>query len=426
MAESIVFYNYLEKSELETNILRIKTDIIQLAQFNATPENGVTRFSFSTEDKKARDYLINAFNEFGLQVVVDPVGNIRARLPGIEPNAPAVMTGSHIDTVLHGGMFDGTVGVVGALEVVRVLVENRIRTKHPIEVVIFSEEEGSNFGSTLAGSKSMTGKYNIENLKKIKSDSGVSMYEMAKKIHADADRMSEFVIRPGDVKAMIELHVEQGAVLDTESMPIGIVEAIAGMKTFQIEVVGLSNHAGATPMHLRRDPLQAAAKMICAIDRIIKEKANATTVATVGKILCYPNVSNVIPERVVFTLDIRDVDFNGIMMSIEALKKRFASISATQKVKINIDLIAENDAIKLSHHVIDVIEKCALDMAIPYKRMNSGAVHDASLLADITNVGMIFIPSIDGRSHVPEEKTDFSDIKIGCDLLLRSILMLTN
>ena len=268
---------------METNIQRVKTDIIQLGQFNATPD-GFTRFSFSSEDKKARDYLIKSFNELVLQVVVDAVGNIRARLPSIEPSAPVVMPGSHIDTVLHGGMFDGTVGVVGALEVVRVLVENRIKTKHPIEVVIFSEEEGSNFGSTLAGSKSMTGKYEVEDLKKIKTDSGLSRYAMAKNMHYDVDRLPEFVIRPGGVKAMLELRVEQGAVLDTESFSIGIVEAIAGMKTFLIEIIGLSKHAGATPMHLRRDPMQAAAKTICEIDRTVKDKANATTVATVGKI----------------------------------------------------------------------------------------------------------------------------------------------
>lgn len=411
---------------MQTNISRIKNDIITLSQFNSTPGNGVTRFSFSQEDKKAREFLVRRFKELNLQVITDPVGNIRARLAGTNPNAPVVMTGSHIDTVLNGGIFDGVVGVVGALEVVRVLVENKIQTKHPIEVVVFIEEEGSNFGSTMAGSKSMTGKYSLEDLKKIKTDSGLSMYEMAKNSYYEVDRLDEFVIKPGEIKAMIELHIEQGAVLDVENIPIGIVGAIAGIKVFQIKVAGVSNHAGATPMHLRKDPMPAAARMICELERLVKENYGFATVATVGKMLCYPNVSNIIPALVTFILDIRDVDPDGIDTCMQRFKGKLEDISRAYGVKTELNLMAETKAIKLSSMVIDVIETCAKDLGFSYKKMNSGAVHDSSLLAQLTEVGMIFVPSVEGRSHVAEEKTDFKDIKLGCDLLLKSILKLAN
>lgn len=411
---------------METSLERIKEDIKKISQFNATPGNGITRFTYSAEDKQAREYLIEQFNQIGLKVKVDSVGNIRARLEGFNPNLPVVMSGSHIDTVLHGGKFDGMVGVVGALEVVRTLSESNIKTKHSIEVVIFAEEEGSNFSSSMAGSKIMIGKYGVDDIKSIKNDKGISMYDMAKNFGLDPDKAANDVIKPGDVKAMIELHVEQGGVLDNEKIPVGVVEAIAGSKWFKIEFEGLPNHAGATPMHLRQDPMVAAAKIIDEVEKITKQKAFPTTVGTVGKIICQPNIPNCIPEKVMFTLDVRDVNEEGIEIVVNEVKTLMEEVAAKNNVKMSIELMGESDAIKLSKHVVNLIEKNAIELGIDYKRMNSGAVHDSSLLAGVTNVGMIFVPSINGRSHVPEENTKFEDIKIGCDLLLKSLVDLAN
>jgi len=406
---------------METSLDRIKRDLEILSTFSTTPGKGVTRFSYSESDKSARDYLLKQFRGLGLIVREDAVGNIRARLLGTDQNAPVVMTGSHLDTVLHGGKFDGAVGVVCGLEVIRVLKERKTRTRHSIELIIFVEEEGSNFMSTMAGSKTLIGKYCADDLKKIFSENGTSMYEMAEERGFNPRRASECVIRSGEIKAMIEMHIEQGAVLDSEKLSIGIVESIAGIKSYTVEVIGVSNHAGATPMNLRKNPMSTATKVISEIDRIVAEKANPSTVATVGKIDCFPNIHNVIPEKISFTLDVRDVEPGGIEVTIKEVEKRLIKETKHNGLKMEIKLVAETDPVKLSSSVIDVIEEEARKMRIKYKRMYSGAVHDSSLLADITSVGMIFVPSINGRSHVPEENTKLEDIKVGCDLLLRSI-----
>ena len=411
---------------METSLNRIIKEIELFSNFNTTPEKGVTRFSYSDADKEAKNYLMQQFESLDLEVSIDAVGNIRAKRKGTDVNAPSVMTGSHIDTVLYGGKFDGVVGVVGALEVIRVLNENSMPTRHPVEVVIFVEEEGSNFMSTMAGSKAMIGKYGPEELKKIVNDKGVSMYEMAKNSGFSPEKTHDFIIKPGEIKAMIELHIEQAAVLDVENIPTGIVKAIAGIKTYTIEIEGVSNHAGATPMHLRNNPMSAAAEIISQVDSIVAQKANGTTVGTVGRIICEPNVANIIPEKVMFTLDVRDVDPNGIDITVTEIEKLLDSTARKHGVKKQMTLVGEAAPIELADDVIEIIEEEAKRRGIKYKLMNSGAVHDSSLLADVTNVGMIFVPSVNGRSHVQYEKTEFEDIKQGCDLLLGAIYKLSS
>jgi allantoate deiminase len=409
---------------VETNLDRITKEIELFSVYNSTAGKGVTRFSYSDADKEARNYLMQQFESLELDISIDAVGNIRAKRKGTDANAPTVMTGSHIDTVLYGGKFDGVVGVVGALEVIRVLDENSIPTRHPVEVVIFVEEEGSNFLSPMAGSKAMIGQYGAEELKNIVNDKGVSMYELAISSGFHPDKAPDFVIKSGDIKAMIELHIEQAAVLDAEKIPTGIVNAIAGIKTYTIEVEGVSNHAGATPMHLRNNPMSAAAEIISQVDGIVTQKANTTTVGTVGKIICEPNVANIIPEKIMFTLDVRDVDPQGIEITVAEIEKLLDSTARKHGVKNRMTLVAEAAPIKLADEVIKIIEEEARLRGINYKLMNSGAVHDSSLLADITRVGMIFVPSVNGRSHVQYEKTEFEDIKQGCDLLLGAVYKL--
>jgi len=411
---------------VETNLNRIIKEIELFSNFNSTPGKGVTRFSYSDADKEAKNYLRQQFESLDLEVTIDAVGNIRAKRKGTDVNAPTVMTGSHIDTVLYGGKFDGVVGVAGAMEVIRVLNENSIPTRHPVEVVIFVEEEGSNFMSTMAGSKVMIGKYGPKELKKIVNDKGVSMYEMAKSAGFSPEKTQDFIIKPGEIKAMIELHIEQAAVLDVENIPTGIVQAIAGIKTYTIEIEGVSNHAGATPMHLRNNPMSAAAEIISQVDTIVTQKANATTVGTVGRIICEPNVANIIPAKVVFTLDVRDVDPKGIDIAVNEIERLLDSTARKHGVKKQMTLVAEAAPIKLADDIIGIIEEEAKRRGIKYKLMNSGAVHDSSLLAGVTSVGMIFVPSVKGRSHVQYEKTDFEDIKQGCDLLLGAIYKLSS
>lgn len=409
---------------MEINISRVKRDIKEIAKFNETPGEGYTRFSYSQEDLKARNYLLEEIYRLGLNTTIDGVGNILARLQGSNKDAPPVLIGSHIDTVLRGGMFDGVVGVVGALEVIRVFREREIINHTPIELVIFAEEEGSNFGSTLAGSKVLTGRYDKDDIKGIRNNLGMSMFEAAQKAGYDPDSVQRNIIKPGDIKAMLELHIEQSVVLENEKKSIGIVEAIAGIKSFQIEIEGVANHAGATPMGMRRDALVGAAEIITAV-KTIAQNAYLSTVATVGKIFCQPNVPNVIPGKVSFTLDVRDIYSDGIRIVVDQVRKKLKKISKKYDLISNMDFLGESEPIFLSPELINLIEETAIEKSLSCKRMNSGAVHDACMFGSIAKVGMIFVPSIGGRSHVPEELTSYEDIKYGCDLLLNVVYKLT-
>jgi hydantoinase/carbamoylase family amidase len=410
---------------METRLERIVKDIETISKFNGTPDKGVTRFTYSDEDKLARDYLLKEMRDLNLLISIDGVGNIRARMEGNDKYAPAVMVGSHIDSVKNGGKYDGVIGVVGALEAIRVLKESGYKNTHPIELVIFSEEEGSNFSSTLAGSKGMVGKYTMEDTKKLKNANGKTMYDMAKDFGLEPDTLPQSRLLPGELKAMLELHIEQSVVLEREKVSIGIVEAIAGMKSLRITFRGVANHAGATPMGMRHDPMVAAGEIIVMVEKIVKEKGYSTTVGTVGRINCIPNVPNVIPGEVSFSVDIRDVKVDSIDTVVAELEGKTKEIAASKGVDYEFLIVGESKPVILSKEIIDIIEKTVKDRGYSYKNMNSGAVHDSCMLADLTKVGMIFVPSVNGRSHVPEEFTSYEDIKMGCDVLLGTIMELS-
>jgi hydantoinase/carbamoylase family amidase len=412
---------------VETQLGRIVNDIENISSITATPGNGCTRFSYSNEDLKAREYLMEKMRDIGLAIKVDAVGNIRAKLfDENNKDNSSIMIGSHIDTVLNGGKFDGLTGVVTALEVIRVIKENNIKCEKPIELVIFAEEEGSNFDVTLLGSKALTANYTVEDLKRISNDKGNSAYEVMKKFGLDIDNLPNETLKDEEIEAMIELHVEQGGVLDKEDIPVGIVEAIAGMKTLRVSVKGVSNHAGSTPMNLRLDPMVASAELITSIKDAAIMKSFPTTVATVGKINITPNRTNVIPKEVEFFVDIRDVKEEGIECIENELKKKSIDVIEKYGVAIHIEEIGMSDVVHLSRRVTRVIEESAIVKGIKYMKINSGAVHDSAMLSEVTDVGMIFVPSIGGYSHCPEELTKYEDIKLGCDLLLEAVINLSN
>ncbi|CCQ96534.1 N-carbamoyl-L-amino-acid hydrolase [[Clostridium] ultunense Esp] len=411
---------------MESCIRRIENDIENITKITATPQMGCTRFSYSKEDKQVREYLLKELEGLRLKIKIDGVGNIRAKYVDGNEDKPSIMFGSHIDTVANGGKFDGLTGVISALEVMRVIKENNLSLKNPVELIIFAEEEGSNFGITMLGSKVLTGKYGLEDLKKIENDEGISSYEIMRNFGLDVENIGNDVLKKDEVKAMIELHVEQGGILDSEKIPIGIVKAIAGMKTYKVSLKGVSNHAGSTPMDLRNDPMVGASEIVTYLEKVAKEKGLPSTVATVGKIHCQPNMPNVISGEVDFYVDIRDVEADGVETVVKELEKKTEEIVLKRGLKAQIELVGESDSVRLSTKVIEAIEKSALEKGFEYKIMNSGAVHDSAMLTELTEVGMIFVPSINGRSHCPEELTDLQDIKLGCDLLLNTVIRLAN
>ncbi len=396
---------------------RFLSRLEEMSRFNRTPGEGVTRFSYSAEDRQAREYLFSLFEKAGMTATVDGVGNIRARLEGSNPSAPSVLSGSHIDTVLHGGRYDGTVGTLGALEAVTAIAESGLPHESPLEVVAFAEEEGSNFGSTLAGSKAMVGKYTLADMKHLSTAEGKSMETLVREAGYTPDSIGDCPFLPEKIKALVELHIEQSVVLESLSIPLGIVEAVSGIRVVEVRLKGTSNHAGATPMSLRQDPLAAAAQIIGQAEVFARGSGTGTTVATVGRISCSPNVSNIIPAEVRFTLETRDVLAAGMESVIQRLASFAPAVAAARGVEIEILPVSESDPVVLDEKIVGLIDRCAEKRAFSRHRMNSGAVHDACMFAPLLPTGMIFVPSRGGRSHVPEEHTDPADLVKGVTLL---------
>jgi len=411
----------LEEDAVKTNLDRIRKDIEELSRFNATPGHGLTRFSLTAEDRGAREYIRNELLKLGLEVYEDPAGSIFGRKKGANDNLPVIMIGSHFDSVKNGGNFDGPAGIVMALEIMRVLKENDVNTKYPIEFVGMIEEEGGRFGSGVFGSRAMTGSVPIGQLYSNKDEAGILMAEALRDFGFNPEEIKKARRNPKDVKAFIELHIEQGPVLEANAKDIGIVDFIVGINEFKIIIKGRPDHAGTTPMNMRADALSVASKIICKIDSYAKE-AGEGTVATVGVLTVKPGAANIVPGEVTFTVDIRSKNANCIK---EVKRKIIEDIYAKAKaanVKSEIIDMLDVNPVKMSEEIINSLEKNAKSSGFSYIKMLSGAGHDAMVMAAITDVGLIFVPSKDGRSHCPEEWTDYEDLQRGIEVIYNTIL----
>jgi allantoate deiminase len=409
-------------SLMEVQSNRIQRDIEIINSFNATPERGITRYTFSEQYLKARNYVNEELKKIGAYVSTTIAGNVRGRLEGSEEGRPAVMMGSHIDSVFQGGRFDGVAGVVSAMEVARVIAGKKISHRYPIDVVVFAEEEGARFGSVMIGSRAWIGQLGFNDLQKLKDKDGVSYVEAMERCGIVPDDPS--ILKLGAVKTMLELHIEQSLILESKGLQIGVVEGINGIRQFEVTINGISNHAGATPMALRHDALQGAVRIIAAVEEIAARDMGKNTVATVGFLNCEPGQANVIPGKVQFTIDIRDLDSNRLD---KAAKRVMAVIQRTCDGRgLNFETKSRSDTppVVLSKDIVHLMEEIARKRKIKTLRMPSGALHDSSILPEITEVGMIFVPSKDGRSHCPEEYTNLEDIKAGADILLDAIIEL--
>lgn len=406
---------------MNVNKERIMQRIDDFARFNDNDDGGISRFSYGNADAKARAWLMQICEELQLQVTVDPVGNIRAHYEGRDASLTPVFIGSHIDSVRNGGKYDGVVGVVGAIEVLSVMRENNCLPRRSVELIIFAEEEGSNFGTTMVGSKALIGKLSVTDLEDLHTENGKKCTEVLEEAGFELGKMGDYILKPGDIDAMIELHIEQGIVLEREKKHLGVVQAIAGMATIEVTVCGTSNHAGSTPMHLRNDPMSAAAILIENIEDTAVNHILESTVATVGSIACKPNMPNVIPGEVSFTIDIRDIDQDAIQKTIKRITDCAEKISLEREVTIQFRTIGSSLPIRLSPRIMDIVKRAVSSCSDSWMEMNSGAVHDAAMMASVTDVGMIFVPSVRGKSHNPEEYTSSSDIVLGCQALLLAV-----
>ncbi len=403
---------------MKINDKRLANDFNYITSQSST-ELGCTRLSYSSEDLKVREYITEELKNIGAEITVDSVGNIRAKYNPANLDTKSLLIGSHIDTVPNGGKYDGLTGTLASLEVIRALHENNVEIKHPVELVIFAEEEGSNFGSTMIGSKYITKKIHLDDLKKLYTDLDQTAFEYIQERGFTFAPEKDNYIDGIDELSMIELHVEQGGILDKKGLSLGIVQAIAGMNTIQIKVKGVSNHAGSTPMNYRKDSLLAAGEMIYKLSKLVE--AYETAVITVGKISVSPNASNVIAAETIFNIDIRDVVQENIDEISEKAKKLCIEIAANNEVEIEVKLVGSSKVVHMDESLVNIIEDQANKNNLSNMRMNSGAVHDNAMLNGIIPTAMIFVPSIGGISHSPYEDTKFTDILAGVELLLNTV-----
>ncbi|PAB59617.1 M20 family metallo-hydrolase [Anaeromicrobium sediminis] len=404
-----------------TNLHRIRRDIEELSKFNATPGQGLTRFSLTNEDREAREYIKSELTKLGLKVYEDPAGSIFGKRDGINNDLPVIMIGSHFDSVKNGGNFDGPAGIVMALEIMRVLEENNVKTKYPIEFVGMIEEEGGRFGGGVFGSRAMTGKVSTDQLYNNKDEAGIYMAEALRKFGFNPDEIEKAKRAPKDIKAFIELHIEQGPILETENKDIGIVDFIVGINEFKVIVRGRPDHAGTTPMDMRSDALSTASKVISKIDGYAKD-ASEGTVATVGILNVKPGAANIVPGEVTFTVDIRSKKGDCIRSVKNRIIKCLNEEAHSSGVEIKIIEMLDVNPVKMSDQITESLENNGKSCGFSYIKMLSGAGHDAMVMASITDVGLLFVPSKNGRSHCPEEWTDYEDLQKGIEVIYNTIL----
>jgi len=398
---------------------RIKRDIEEINR-HTVEGPGTNRLSFTPEHRAAVDYVRGQLEAVGYEMRVTPHGNYRFRRRGDNWSRPAVVAGSHLDAVPGGGRFDGVAGVVAAVEVARLLYEAGDRLARPYEVIVFSEEEGSRFGGVLTGSKAMVGSLTKQDLAGMRDADGISYIEALEQAGIDTTGWDEAVVPPGGIDAYFELHIEQSVVLEQKGLPVGIITGITGIRQYRVTYRGTANHAGATPMPLRVDSLAAAAETILAVESLARQGPSGTMVGTVGIVENEPNVANVIPGKTFFSMDLRDVDRQCLIDTSDAIVARVKEIAANRGIAWELNKTADAAPVTLAERPRRALLAAAEELGIEALEMPSGAAHDAQEVARVADVGMIFVPSIAGRSHCPEEDTAFADIADGTSVLYKA------
>ncbi|MGC2828766.1 MAG: M20 family metallo-hydrolase [Candidatus Acidiferrum sp.] len=400
---------------------RLWTTLQKLGEFGKNPEGGVSRVGFTEADLAGRAYAIGLMREAGLQVRVDPAGNIFGRRLGSQ-NLPVLLFGSHIDSVPHGGNYDGDVGSLGALEVIRALNEEHLTTRHPLEVVIWSNEEGGRFYSGLFGSSAAAGVLPADVAAR-RDEKGEKLSDWLSRMGGDASRIAASKIARGSVAGYLELHIEQGAVLDEAKVPIGVVTGIVGISLRTCTATGFANHAGTTPMNRRKDALAAASRAVLAVRDEVRSEPGRQ-VGTVGWMKVEPGASNVIPGRVTFPVELRDLHQEKIDRIAARILERFEEISRQENVQISCGT-PDFDAPALTAPAFqEAIRSSAREAGLGILDLPSGAGHDAQNAAHFAPVGMIFVPSRGGISHSPLEYTSPEQAANGAEVLYRTLLKL--
>ncbi|MBX9988148.1 Zn-dependent hydrolase [Priestia aryabhattai] len=408
----------MQRQKVAVNGERLKNTLERFADYGRTPNNGVTRLALSEEDRLARDYFCSCCRDLGMDIKIDDLGCIYATLEGLEDKPPVVI-GSHMDSVKKGGRFDGILGVVAGLELVRTLVEHNIKPKVPIMIVNFTNEEGARFEPSMMASGILSGKFQKDVMVKKTDVDGVTFEQALQSCGYEGDRSNRLT----EASAFVELHIEQGPILEREAKSIGVVECVLGMVCYEIEVTGESDHAGTTPMDMRKDALFATNNLI-AEARHELGRLDSNLVYTMGRMNVLPNIHTVIPNKVIFSLEARHTD-EDVIASVEKIIQSLPDqAELLEGCEVRVTKLWGRDTVWFDKTVCDEVEESVRSLGYSYKRMVSGAGHDAQFLASYIPTAMIFIPSVNGKSHCEEEFTPWEECEKGVNVLLETVIKL--
>jgi beta-ureidopropionase / N-carbamoyl-L-amino-acid hydrolase len=403
------------QSDLRVNGERINAHLAALSEFGKNPQGGVSRVAYSDADRAGRAKVMEWMRAAKLETSIDYAGNIVGRRAGQNASLKPLVFGSHIDSVPSGGNYDGDVGSMSAIEVAQTLAERDIMTRHPMEVVTWQNEEGGLFGS-----RAWSGQLNAAELKTV-STSGKTVEDGIAFIGGDVAKLDQVKRRKGDIAGYIELHIEQGGKLAANKIDIGVVEGIVGIKRWDVTVTGFANHAGTTPMNERHDALLAASRFVEMVNRVVRSIPGGQ-VGTVGRIEAFPGAPNVIPGKVICTLELRDLSDTKIDMMFDRIAKEAKTIGGQNGTQFAFSLVHVSEAAPSNPRMRAIIADAAKSLGLSSRVMPSGAGHDAQAMAQLAPMGMIFVPSIGGISHSPKEFSRPADITNGANVLLKAVI----
>jgi beta-ureidopropionase / N-carbamoyl-L-amino-acid hydrolase len=404
---------------IRTNGERLEASLREMARIGATAAGGVTRLALSDEDRAARDLFARWCADLGLELRVDDLGSQYARRPGRLPDAAPVLIGSHLDSVPAGGKFDGPLGVLSGLEVLRTLHDAGVSLARPIELVNFTNEEGARFEPAMVASGVLCGRYAPEFVYARRDRDGLAFGDELDRIGYRGSAAN----RPGAIHAYLELHIEQGPVLESEGLPFAVVEGILGVQWLDVTLRGQPQHAGPSPMRARRDPLVAAARIVVGVRELALAYPDPV-VATVGRLRPDPGVINQIPGQVVMSVDVRHwtpAGLDEIAARAEALIRQVAD---DERVEAEIRLVQQLEPTIFDPTVVALVESVAADLGVPPRRLTAGAAHDAKFMSQLAPTAMLFVRTIGGKSHCESEAIDWPDARLAADVLLHSALRL--
>ncbi|WP_228551066.1 Zn-dependent hydrolase [Sporosarcina cascadiensis] len=406
---------------VQIQLPRLVEDLQNYAAYGRDERGGITRPSFSPEDLEVRIRFIEELQELGLDITIDGIANIWGKLKGNGKKKGSIVIGSHLDTVPNGGKYDGALGTLVAKEIIRTIIEKNIILDHDLEIVSFTAEESNDFGLSTLGSRAFVGKLSEEELRIAADSKGFLLSEALQTVDGDIDRIHEMAAMREEKKVFVEMHIEQGKRLESNGKSVAIINGLVGVYRSKVTVIGEANHSGTTMMPHRSDALTAVAEMILAVEQICGED-KTDLVGTVGKLDVEPNAVNIIPGKVDFVLEVRGECQDRMDRVVDEINSKWNEIAKRRGVQISQLLLQQQQPTKLDEEIVSILQKSADQVSVPYMTLPSMAVHDAAHMSLISKSAMIFVKSIAGKSHCPEEHSTSEDIKLASTVMLNGIL----